>query len=163
MNTNDIVVEIDAEISRLQQVRALLNGTGPTERRRAGHPAGSSVPGKIKRTLSTEAREKIAAAQRARWAKSRKVARKVVESTSPAPTAKKSTAAASPAKKAAKRTMSAGARAKIAAAQKARWGRVRRAAKKSAPAKKTISAKSAGAKKATGGPSAAATPAAAGS
>jgi hypothetical protein len=166
MNTNDILIQIDAEISRLQQARALLDGTGPTERRQPGHPAGSSVPGKIKakRILSTEAREKIAAAQRARWAKAKRVVKVPAISTSGAPTPKRPTAATSPAKKAAKRTMSAGARAKIAAAQKARWAKLRKAAKKAAPAKKAVSTKSAGAKKkALGGPAAAATPMAAGS
>ena len=42
-------------------------------RRRPGRPAGS---GKKKRTMSPEARERIAAAQRARWAEQRKGAAK---------------------------------------------------------------------------------------
>ena len=159
MNTNDILVAIDAEISRLQQARTLLSDTSPIGKRQPGRPAGSSMPGKVKakRTLSAEAREKIAAAQRARWAKSKRAAKKVASSS--AAIAKKSTAARSPAKQTAKRTMSAGARAKIAAAQKARWAKVRKAAKKTSPAKKAVSTKSSGAKKeAPSGPAAAATP-----
>jgi hypothetical protein len=165
MNTNDILVEIDAEISRLQQARALLDGTGPSEKRRPGRPAAASLAGSEgkRHTLSAEARERIAAAQRARWAKSKRAAKKAASNSSATPTAKKSTAATSTTKKAAKRTMSAGARAKIAAAQKARWAKVRKAAKKSAPATKAVSTKGAGAKKKTAnGSLAAATPAAAG-
>jgi hypothetical protein len=89
LNTNDIVVQIDAEISRLQQAKALLAGTGTTVKRKPGRPAGvAGLPrvtrleptkplAKVKavRTLSPEARAKIAAAQRSRWAKSRKAAK----------------------------------------------------------------------------------------
>jgi|HubBroStandDraft_6_1064221.scaffolds.fasta_scaffold85456_3 hypothetical protein len=70
MDTQMIVAEIDAEISRLLQVKALLTGTNAAENRRSGRNsmAGSSEK---KRKLSAEARERIAAAQRARWAKSK--------------------------------------------------------------------------------------------
>ena len=67
------------------------------------------------RKLSTRARARIAAAQRARWARARKktgAEQKVVPIRS-------------------KRTLSPAARKKIAAAQKARWARVK-AAKKTA-------------------------------
>ena len=73
-----------------------------------------------------------------------------------------------------KRTLSAGARAKIAAAQRARWAKVRKAAKKaasakvakkSAPTKKAVPAKRASASKtkAVVAPAAPATPVKAGS
>ena len=89
MNTNDIVVQIDAEISRLQQAKALLASTGTTVKRKPGRPAGvAGLPKKTRleptkplakvkvvRTLSPEARAKIAAAQKVRWAKSRKAAK----------------------------------------------------------------------------------------
>jgi hypothetical protein len=65
-----------------------------------------------RRTLSASARRKIAAAQRARWAKVR--AQNVVS--------------IAKGRKPAKRTMSASARRKIAAAQRARWAKVKRAA-----------------------------------
>jgi hypothetical protein len=64
------------------------------------------------RTLSAAARERIAAAQRARWAR-----------------VKTNTKNTSPVSK--KRTLSAAARKKIAAAQRARWAKVR-AGKKTA-------------------------------
>ena len=63
-----------------------------------------------RRTLSASARQKIAAAQRARWARYRGQ-RKI------APIAQGNTSA--------KRTMSVSARRKIAAAQRARWAKVR--------------------------------------
>jgi hypothetical protein len=73
MQTNDIIAEIDAEISRLQQAKALLSGT--TVKRDPGKPVtnGASKPA-VKRVLSPEARAKIAAAQKKRWAKARKAA-----------------------------------------------------------------------------------------
>jgi len=66
MNIRDIVVEIDAEIAKLQQVKALLTGTSTTEMRKPGRPANASLAGKARtrRTLSAEARERIAVAQR---------------------------------------------------------------------------------------------------
>ena len=79
--------------------------------------------GKISGTrgrLSPAARERIAAAQRARWAKSRA---KVGQS------AQKSNIVSMPAKK---RILSAAARKKIAAAQKRRWAKIKAAQKKSA-------------------------------
>lgn len=69
MAIDSILAQIDAEIARLTQVRALLATTGNI---------GSSVtavkgkrgPGRPrkKRTLSPEARKRIAEAQRKRWA-----------------------------------------------------------------------------------------------
>ena len=73
-----------------------------------GHAYGKGIG---TRKLSASARARIAAAQRARWAKFR------------------GTAKASPVR--GKRTLSAAARKKIAAAQRARWAKVK-AAKKTA-------------------------------
>jgi hypothetical protein len=70
METTQILAEIDAEIQRLRQVRILLDGA--TARRGPGRPAG--LPRK-KRHLSAEARERIAAAQRKRWAKQKKASK----------------------------------------------------------------------------------------
>jgi hypothetical protein len=73
LNTKEILEHINSEISRLQQVRALLQGA-PSGRKKAS-AAGSPAPKvKGKRVLSVEARKKIAAAQRRRWAKARKAA-----------------------------------------------------------------------------------------
>ena len=68
METQDILAQIDAEIGRLQQVRAILTGTAKNGRK--NKIAAKSAP--KKRPLSPEARARIAAAQKARWAKARK-------------------------------------------------------------------------------------------
>jgi len=68
-----------------------------------------------RRHLSAAARERIAAAQRARWAKVRRNG------------GQKHNVVSMP-----KKTMSAAARKKIAAAQRARWAKVKAAQKKSA-------------------------------
>lgn len=79
------------EVVQLDAALAALNGA-------TGRRSGT-------RTLSPEARERIAAAQRARWAKVKGTAQ-------PKPASSK------------KRTLSAAARKKIAAAQRARWAKV---------------------------------------
>ena len=66
MGTNQIISALDAEIARLQQVRSLLNGTATKY-----NPAKKSVSPK-KRTMSAAARARISAAQKARWAKTRR-------------------------------------------------------------------------------------------
>jgi hypothetical protein len=80
MRTTDIIAQLDAEIARLQQVKALLNGA--TTMRGSGRPAVSATAAALvttrarkKRVLSAEARAKIAAAQKKRWAKVRKDAK----------------------------------------------------------------------------------------
>ena len=70
MANDSILALIDAEISRLTQVRSLLAGIGnvavkATERKAKKTPAKKS---KKRRTLSPEARKRIADAQRKRWA-----------------------------------------------------------------------------------------------
>ena len=90
------IIALKQQIEKLQaRLEALASG--------ASAPPGR--PAKKKWTMSAAARRKIAAAQRARWAK--------VKGTT------------KPAKK--KRTMSAAARAKIAAAARARWAKYRAA------------------------------------
>ena len=88
MDTREIVSELDAEIARLQQAREFLIGIGTPAKRKPGRPAGTKSPSKTaslrpqkptgkskpRRTLSPEARARIAAAQKARWAKTRKMA-----------------------------------------------------------------------------------------
>ena len=87
MNTSQIVLAIDAEIVQLQKVRALLTGTDTRVKRNPARPAGgtsakNAISSKLvefsgKRPhMSAEGRAKIAAAQRARWAKSKKAAKK---------------------------------------------------------------------------------------
>jgi hypothetical protein len=67
MNTEEIIVAIDAEITRLEEARKLLNGTAARPK-----SAGGSGVGNGKRTMSAAGRARIAAAQKARWAKARK-------------------------------------------------------------------------------------------
>ncbi len=73
MNTKEILDHINSEIARLQQVKSLLQGSSNGSTRGSAASAnGSSPKVKGKRVLSVEARKKIAAAQRKRWAKARK-------------------------------------------------------------------------------------------
>jgi hypothetical protein len=70
MQTTEIIAEIDAEISRLQEAKSLLSGIVKPA---PGRPAGATSS--TKRVLSPEARARIVAAQKARWAKVRKAAK----------------------------------------------------------------------------------------
>lgn len=75
MEISRIITEIDAEISKLQQARALLSG-GTTASVGRGRPKGSkNSPAKTKRKLSPEGRKRIADAMRKRWADKRKAAK----------------------------------------------------------------------------------------
>lgn len=69
MDTASIIAAIDEEIARLEKVKSLLSD---------GRPIGSATSfafganhPRRKRVLSKEARAKIAAAQKKRWAKQR--------------------------------------------------------------------------------------------
>jgi hypothetical protein len=66
MQITEILAAIDSEIARLQQVKVLLSGSTTN-----GHV--SSAP--KQHHLSVEARAKIAAAQKKRWAKVKKAAK----------------------------------------------------------------------------------------
>ena len=80
MDIATIIEHLDAEISRLQQAKAVLAGTDV--RKGPGRPkAGDAVPKPVavkltKRVMSEEGKKKIALAQKARWAKVRKAAKK---------------------------------------------------------------------------------------
>ena len=99
-NLAEVLKELQQERSRLDEairvIGQLVSGN---------HTGARST----KRTLSTAARRRMAAAQRARWAKA-----KGVKASKP------------------KRTMSQAARNKIAAAQRARWAKARAQQKKAA-------------------------------
>ena len=69
MSLNDVLSTIDAEISALQQARALLTDPG-TGRRSKKSASTASVKGK--RTMSPEGRKNIVEAQRKRWAAQKK-------------------------------------------------------------------------------------------
>jgi hypothetical protein len=68
MNINEVIAGINEEIARLERARDLLSGSaGAASSYREG-----STPTKVKRILSPEARARIVAAQKARWAKVKK-------------------------------------------------------------------------------------------
>lgn len=72
MRVDEILASIDAEISTLQRARALLIGTEPNG------PKGKASSKKTlrkKRTLSPEAKARIAEGQRKRWAAQKKAAK----------------------------------------------------------------------------------------
>ena len=62
----NIIQAVKEEIARLSQVVRLLEGTRPTGKRKA--PKSAAQP---TRKISAAGRKRIAAAQRARWAKIR--------------------------------------------------------------------------------------------
>jgi hypothetical protein len=69
MTREQILAAIDEEISKLQQVRKLLQGSG--SKLTSGFSTGKP---RAKRVLSPDARQRIAAAQKRRWAKQKKEA-----------------------------------------------------------------------------------------
>jgi hypothetical protein len=99
---------IKSQIETLEaELASILSGAGVVV-------VAEPIPGmKPKRTMSPAARARIAAGQKARWAK--------IKTVSPA--------SMTPSVEEAKRTMSLAARARIAASQKARWAKVRAAKK----------------------------------
>jgi hypothetical protein len=104
---------LESVVSQLREERAnLANDLGHVDAALLvlGTLNGGRTHAEPRRKLSASARKKIAAAQRARWARVR--AQNVVPIAS----------------KRGKRAMSVSARRKIAAAQRARWAKVKRAA-----------------------------------
>lgn len=71
MNTEWIVAALDAEIARLQLARTLISQSTTVAFDYSGASISNDVRPK-KRDLSPAARERIAAAQRKRWAEQRK-------------------------------------------------------------------------------------------
>ena len=76
MEVSRIIAELDAQISKLQQARALLAGAAtPGARTGPGRPKGSknaTAAAPRKRRLSPEGRKRIADAMKKRWAERRK-------------------------------------------------------------------------------------------
>ena len=95
MDTASIIQEIDSEILRLEQVKAILSGTAakrsPGRPKRAQSVIKPVATEPIKRAMSAEGKARIAAAQKLRWAKSKRADRKA---------AKKAAVKSVPAKKA---------------------------------------------------------------
>jgi hypothetical protein len=71
VDLKDILVEIDAEISRLQQAQALLGGEATPKR---GAAKGKITSAPKKRKLTPEGRKRIAEAMKRRWAERKKQA-----------------------------------------------------------------------------------------
>jgi hypothetical protein len=76
MNTEEIVKQIDGEISKLKQARVLLLGSDGPVKRSPGRPKSTSSVAKVaipkKRVLSAAGRARISAALKKRWAEKRK-------------------------------------------------------------------------------------------
>ena len=95
--TESILFEIDAEIARLMQAKALLSSTGTTAiKRKPGRPSKTAtivVPVvqkmKKRKKMSAEGRERVRQAQIKRWAAVKLAAK---TSTAPLSKAKKKTA-----------------------------------------------------------------------
>jgi hypothetical protein len=95
LDTESIIQQIDSEISRLEQAKAILSGSvvkrSPGRPKRTESVIKTVAAEPTKRVMSAEGRAKVAAAQKLRWAKARKAAKQVV---------KKAAVKAVPAKKA---------------------------------------------------------------
>ncbi len=77
MSTEDMLAAVDGEIARLQLIRKLLSGE--MNGSNGSTPKAANVMkmiGKERRAMSAEARERIASAQRKRWAMVRKAKKK---------------------------------------------------------------------------------------
>jgi hypothetical protein len=79
MTTIEIISAVDEEISKLQQARSLLteypDPTPSAIRRGPGRPKKAVSAKPVKRVLSPEAKARIAAAQKKRWAAHKKAAK----------------------------------------------------------------------------------------
>jgi hypothetical protein len=73
MKLESILAELDVEIARLQQARALL--TDVPAKRGPGRPPIDRTVTKTKRNLSPEGRARIAEAVKRRWTKAKKAAK----------------------------------------------------------------------------------------
>ncbi len=74
VEVKDIVAELDQEIARLQEARALLGGE-TTKKRVGGYKKAALVkPTAKKRKLTPEGRKRIAEAMKRRWAERKKLA-----------------------------------------------------------------------------------------
>lgn len=118
MDINQVVSELRAEVSRIENAIAALLGLGGVHRRGRPPKSQASQSATGKRTMSPAARKRISAAMKLRWAQRK----------GKSPTTKAAKKSAAPAKKApARKPMSPAAKKKLSLLAKARWA----AAKKS--------------------------------
>jgi hypothetical protein len=71
MDSSKIIVEIEAEIKRLEEARKLLRGSAPATAKQTSSGA-KRVSRVVKRKMSPEGRAKIAAAMKRRWSLAKK-------------------------------------------------------------------------------------------
>jgi len=102
MDTNRILAELRSERDRIDRAISALATVNSTGHPRAGRPPRAAQRPRRRVRMSADGRARIAAAQRARWAKAK-------QAQSPKPM----------------RKMSQVARRKIAAAQRSRWAKVK--------------------------------------
>lgn len=74
MELRSILTQIDNEIARLQQAKALLTGSTSSIKVPATRAAKAAGTKPVKRQLSADAIARIRAAQKRRWAKVKKAA-----------------------------------------------------------------------------------------
>jgi hypothetical protein len=79
MDTNRIIADIDTEISKLQQARALLSGVATRKGPARPKSTEPMVAKPKKRRMSAKGRAAISAAMKARWAKAKKAAKKATK------------------------------------------------------------------------------------
>jgi hypothetical protein len=83
MHTASILLAIDEQITKLQEAKAILAGVNTPATRKPGRPpkvvsatlaspVETAAKSEARPAMSAEGRAKIAAAQKARWAKARK-------------------------------------------------------------------------------------------
>lgn len=77
MTTEEIILHIDEEISRLTEARDLVAGTASATKvargpRKAGLQVAAPRALRAKRVISPEGRARIAAAQKLRWSKQKR-------------------------------------------------------------------------------------------
>ena len=82
MDTNRIIADIDTEISKLQQARALLSSVAT--KKGPGRPKSAKATKPNKKSMSAKRRAAISAAMKSRWAKVKKAAKKATKTASPA-------------------------------------------------------------------------------
>lgn len=78
MEVKQIVAELEQQIARLKEARALLAGGGAIPRKRGRPPGKANVASRSRKgRLSPEGRKRISEALKRRWALRRKAAAKV--------------------------------------------------------------------------------------
>ena len=116
-NLGNVLQQLRAEHKQVeQQAEKLSAAISALEGIMGGKGSGAASNGSRRSTMSAAGRARIAAAQRARWAKVKSGAKQTVGATATS----------------VRRTMSASARRRIAAAQRARWAKVKAGKRKAA-------------------------------